>query len=292
MATAGAAAHDPGAAPLGPGAAPLDLAAVERGLCARRRLARTLEAVAECASTSDRLREALVSGALPSDVSHLVVAETQSGGRGRRARDWWSGPPHANLACTLLVPDPPQPPLLVALAGACALAAAVTRTVAAPVALKWPNDLLVGGAKAGGLLGEVPAEGRGAALLGLGLNVAAAPLPESLPYPATCLHAHPRPGASRVTRERLLVAWLWGMERRLLRLAVAGPAELERECLGLLRTWAPRGVRAAAGAGAAPEASASGGPLLEFTVSGGLSWGVEGAIQRRPLGQVPPLEAL
>jgi BirA family biotin operon repressor/biotin-[acetyl-CoA-carboxylase] ligase len=264
------------------GAPRFDAALLERGLGARRRLAQVIEVVDACASTNDRMRAALAGGVASTTVGRLLVADEQVAGRGRKARDWWSGPPRANLACTLLVPDPPRPALLLALAGACALAEAVTPLVDAPVALKWPNDLLVGGAKTAGLLGEVPAEGRGAALLGLGVNVGAAPPADALPYTSTCLADAAPPDAPALRRETLLAAWLLGLERRLTRLEAGGPAELEAECLARLRDWAPRGVRAGDVAG----------PLLEFTVSGGLAWGAEGAVERRPLGQVPTLEAL
>lgn len=260
---------------------------MNRALCARRVLARELRGVETCASTNDLLRAELAErggaatgGALgAAGPSMLICAEEQSGGRGRRARDWWAGPPGSNLACTLSIPEPPEPPLLLSLLGGCALAAAVERLVPAPVTLKWPNDLLVGGGKAAGLLGELPAGGDGSALLGLGVNVGAAPPAGTLPYPAACLHDH-----APVRREDLLVLWLWGLERRLARLRVAGPAELESECLRRLRAWAPHGVQ--------PVGGGTAGPLLEFTVSGGLAWGREGAMKRLPLGQVPELQPL
>lgn len=285
----GAAAADGGTA--------FDAARLTAALGPGRRLARSVEVVDACASTSDRMRAALAGGAVPPDVSRLLVADEQVAGRGRSARDWWSGPPRANLACTLLVPAPPEPPLLLALAGACALAEAVEALLGgaaagargAAVALKWPNDLLVGGAKVAGLLGEVPAEGRGAALLGLGVNVGAAPPEGVAPYPVTCLadaaraaDAADAAGAGAARREDLVADWLRGLEARLAALESGGPAALEAECLSRLRAWAPRGVRAGGTAG----------PLLEFSVSGGLAWGPEGAEARRPLGQVPALEAL
>lgn len=270
----------------------MDLAGVDRALCARRALAQELRFVAECSSTSDLLREDLLAGGSTTQRSVLLVAGRQTGGRGRRERDWWSGPDGANLACTLSVLDPPEPALLLSLAAACALAATVARRVPVPVALKWPNDLLVGGAKVAGLLGEVPAVprpggagSRGAgnppsvALLGLGVNVAAAPPTDNLPYPTTRLMDH-----GQIDLEQLLIGWLWGLEQRLARLRIAGPADLEEECLHWLRAWAPKGVRATGGETA--------GPLLEFSVSGGLLWGREGATKRLPLGQVPELKPL
>jgi BirA family biotin operon repressor/biotin-[acetyl-CoA-carboxylase] ligase len=280
----------------------VDLAGVDRALCARRALAQELRFVAECSSTSDLLREDLLAGGPTAQRSVLLVAGRQTSGRGRRERDWWSGPDGANLACTLSVLDPPEPALLLSLAAACALAATVARRVQAPVALKWPNDLLVGGAKVAGLLGEVPAvprAGAGAggavdaighdgpdgqrmrpvALVGLGVNVAAAPPTDEAAYPTTRLVDH-----GRFDLEGLLIGWLWGLERRLARLRIAGPADLEAECLNWLRAWAPNGVQASGGGTA--------GPLLEFSVSGGLLWGREGATKRLPLGQVPELKPL
>ncbi len=270
----------------------MDLAGVDRALCARRELAQELRFVAECSSTNDLLREELLAGGPAASRSVLLVAGRQTGGRGRRARDWWSGPDGANLACTLSVPAAPEPALLLSLAAACALAAAVAPRVEATVALKWPNDLLVGGAKVAGLLGEVPAipasAGAGGtdvqrirpvALLGLGVNLAAAPPADEAAYPTTRLTDH-----GRFDLEGLLIRWLWGLEHRLARLRIAGPAELESECLDWLRAWAPKGVRASGGETA--------GPLLEFSVSGGLLWGREGATKRLPLGQVPELKPL
>lgn len=266
----------------------MGLVGVDRALCARRELAQELRFVAECSSTSDLLREELLAGGPAASHSVLLVAGRQTGGRGRRSRDWWSGPDGANLTCTLSVPAPPEPALLLSLAAACALAATVARRVEATVALKWPNDLLVGGAKVAGLLGEVPAvprqdggggEAPSVVLLGLGVNVAAAPPAEGLPYPITRLADH-----GQFDLEGLLIAWLWGLERRLARLRAAGPADLESECLDWLRAWAPNGVQASGGGTA--------GPLLEFSVSGGLLWGREGATKRLPLGQVPELKPL
>ena len=53
--------------------------------------------------------------------------------------------------------------------------------------LKWPNDILVDGAKLAGILleAETLPSGRRCVVIGVGVNVAAAP--EGLPYPATCL---------------------------------------------------------------------------------------------------------
>jgi BirA family biotin operon repressor/biotin-[acetyl-CoA-carboxylase] ligase len=118
-----------------------------------------------------------------------IVAGAQTAGRGRHGRAW-SSPP-GNLHMTLLLPTGTplrdQPKLGFAAGAALAQAAMSLLPPEAGVALKWPNDLLVGGAKASGLLLE--GHGQGAAVaIGIGVNVVAHP-PDT-PYPATHLAAH------------------------------------------------------------------------------------------------------
>lgn len=116
----------------------------------------------------------------------VVVAERQTAGRGRLGRAWES-PARAGLATSVLLrpgrahPDrgwSPVPPTrygwLPLLAGV-ALAEAVARLAELPAVLKWPNDLLVDGAKCGGILAEAVPNGETrqppAIVLGVGLNV-------------------------------------------------------------------------------------------------------------------------
>lgn len=103
---------------------------------------------------------------------HLVLADHQSAGRGRLGRTW-QAPPGTSLLLSLLL-RPAVPPGRLAslplLAGLC-LAEACARLWgdAPPVRLKWPNDMLVGGRKAAGVLTEVVAGG--AVVLGAGVDV-------------------------------------------------------------------------------------------------------------------------
>ena len=108
-------------------------------------------------------------------------AERQTGGKGRQGRAWQS--PHGNLYASTLVRlqpgDPPAPTL--ALVAAVALHAVVQRH--APAArIKWPNDLLVGGAKLAGILLERQGD---AVIVGFGVNLAHHP--EGLERPAISL---------------------------------------------------------------------------------------------------------
>jgi BirA family transcriptional regulator, biotin operon repressor / biotin---[acetyl-CoA-carboxylase] ligase len=121
-----------------------------------------------------------------------VVADEQTGGRGRHGRQW-SSPP-GNLYVTLALTEPCEPgrgPELGFVAGVALhrAAAAVTGLGHPALALKWPNDLLLNRAKCAGLLLEgVQMRGAFHVLIGFGVNVMSAP--EGTPYPATALFAH------------------------------------------------------------------------------------------------------
>lgn len=115
-------------------------------------------------STMDWVRERA------SDDWEGVVAQSQSGGRGRLGRGWESPP--GNLYFSFLLKTVVQPLLPLA------LALAVHDTVrsvvgnAPEVAVKWPNDVLVDGQKISGILVEAHDGGR---IVGIGMNVASAP---------------------------------------------------------------------------------------------------------------------
>ncbi|WP_209003683.1 biotin--[acetyl-CoA-carboxylase] ligase [Labrenzia sp. CE80] len=108
-----------------------------------------------------------------------IVAEEQSDGRGRRGRDWVS--PRGNLFAShfLLDPGPRERLGEVPLVAAVALADAIDKCAGTHqmVGLKWPNDLLVDGAKLSGILleAESVAGGRTAMVLGFGVNCVAHP---------------------------------------------------------------------------------------------------------------------
>jgi BirA family transcriptional regulator, biotin operon repressor / biotin---[acetyl-CoA-carboxylase] ligase len=138
----------------------------------------------------------------PSTPTRLwIVADEQGAGRGRQGRQWQS--PGGNLHLTLLTPT--QTPLrdqpkLGFVAGV-ALARAVASQLPddALLRLKWPNDLLLNGAKVSGLLLE--GLGQGAAVaIGIGVNIVAHP-PDT-PYPAT----HLRLAAPEPTRENVFAS--------------------------------------------------------------------------------------
>ncbi|HEX4163502.1 MAG TPA: biotin--[acetyl-CoA-carboxylase] ligase [Acidimicrobiales bacterium] len=105
----------------------------------------------------------------------VAVAEHQTAGRGRLDRRWES-PPGANLLASVLLRPGCEPDDLHLCTGAVALAAADACAEVAGVepVLKWPNDLLVNGAKLAGVLAEAEFDGPRleAVVVGIGLNVA------------------------------------------------------------------------------------------------------------------------
>ena len=143
-----------------------------------------------------------------------ILADRQQAGRGRSGRSWASLPRnlHASLLLRLTC-APAEAAQLSLLAGVAALDAIQARAAPAVIAgmrLKWPNDILLGGAKLGGILVEsarAEPEGRLAAVVGIGLNLANHP--GDLDRPATSLAAH---GAS-VEPAAMLEALAWAMHR-------------------------------------------------------------------------------
>lgn len=136
---------------------------------------RTLHLLEETPSTNTVAMRLGQEGAAQGTV---VVAETQSAGRGRAGREWYS-PPGKNLYCSVLIRTMPPPdqtivwlgwlPLIAGLATANLVQAAAAHQPS----VKWPNDILVGTRKLGGVLCESTGLGSAHALVvvGIGLNV-------------------------------------------------------------------------------------------------------------------------
>ncbi|MGR6328082.1 biotin--[acetyl-CoA-carboxylase] ligase [Sphingomonas sp. XXL09] len=125
------------------------------------------------------IRTVVETGSTNADLLHLASlgaregewlrAELQTAGRGRQGRAWQSPP--GNLYASTLVRlrpgDPPAPSL--ALVAAVALHAVLARHLPGRAMLKWPNDVLVDGAKLSGILLERSGD---AVVIGIGVNVA------------------------------------------------------------------------------------------------------------------------
>jgi len=107
--------------------------------------------------------------------SEVQLAEFQTAGRGRRGRSWLAPPGGAVcLSFSWTFPEMPRDAGSLSLAiGVCVLRALRAHGVK-DIRLKWPNDVLIGDKKLGGILIELRAESAGPAcvVVGIGLNVA------------------------------------------------------------------------------------------------------------------------
>ncbi len=161
-------------------------------------------------STND---EAKLMAAADAPEGLLIVAETQTAGRGRNGRSWLT-PPGQALACSLILRPavPVEQATRLTMLAAVATCQAIEQTTPLHAMLKWPNDVLIAGKKVGGLLLETALKGSRLdyAILGLGLNVSFVPPPEAVEFPATGLEAE---AETTVDRAQLLHALLENLER-------------------------------------------------------------------------------
>ncbi len=145
-----------------------------------------------------------------------IRADVQAEGRGRQGRTWVSD--QGNLFATLLLPTEADMAIIPQLGFVAAVAVhdALTNLDLHGLSLKWPNDVLLEGAKVCGILAEVAATSPVTVALGIGVNVAHAP--EAMPYPVTSLCAHGITATADPVFEKLsasLGMWLkiWGEGR-------------------------------------------------------------------------------
>jgi BirA family biotin operon repressor/biotin-[acetyl-CoA-carboxylase] ligase len=119
-----------------------------------------------------------------------IVTRMQTAGRGRRGREWTSG--EGDIAASLLVTVDVAPAKAATLGFVAGLALDEALRCYAPdaaIALKWPNDVLLGNAKLAGILLEAENNPAGLAVaIGIGVNLATAPRGPA--FPTTSLAAH------------------------------------------------------------------------------------------------------
>jgi BirA family biotin operon repressor/biotin-[acetyl-CoA-carboxylase] ligase len=122
--------------------------------------------VERCSSTNDLLLKTT------SEKPILVAAEEQTAGRGRRGRRWHSAP-GAGITFSLgrRIRRPVRELAALSLVAGVAAARALRALGVRAAGLKWPNDLVVDGAKLGGILVETRSQGAAArAVIGVGIN--------------------------------------------------------------------------------------------------------------------------
>jgi biotin-[acetyl-CoA-carboxylase] ligase BirA-like protein len=247
-------------------------------LPARRLFARDIEVVEQCNSTNDELKRRIADGENMGNT--LLVAHHQQSGRGRSARDWWSGDAGDNLCFSLGLRYKNMPPHVVGLIGAVALADVCQQLLPnEQLAIKWPNDILLNSAKIAGFLCELPAGGD-TLVLGLGVNVKTKPSSENIPYSVACLNEF---GLSSEPLE-LLALVIFRFEELMIRYQRRGSADFEGSFLNYLQNWAPNGVR--------NPSNQKAGALLKFSVTNGLSLDVDGEQFTQPMETINCLEKI
>jgi BirA family transcriptional regulator, biotin operon repressor / biotin---[acetyl-CoA-carboxylase] ligase len=141
----------------------------------------------------------------------VLVAETQSAGRGRLGRVWES-PPGTGIYLSLIL-RPPLPPTelpKLTLTAAVAVVEAIKEATNLELGIKWPNDILFAGKKLGGILTEMETESDQIShlILGVGLNINTLAFPEHLEPLATSLRSTGR----RYSRLAIVRAFLKSMD--------------------------------------------------------------------------------
>ena len=202
----------------------MNFANIENRL-ATRWLGRNLVRKDDVGSTNDIAAELARAGALHGTV---VLAESQTRGRGRQQRPWVS-PPSVNLYLSVVlrldIPPSAAPALTLALGVAVCDTA---RKAGVDAQLKWPNDVLApSGKKLAGILAELRCVGERIehVIAGIGLNVNLVELPEEISTIATSLRLET---GREQDRERVLCDLLSALEEWIDRFVVGGAPAVAR----------------------------------------------------------------
>lgn len=162
----------------------------------------------ETGSTMDAARELAGQGASEGTV---VVAESQTHGRGRLGREWLS--PRGGIYLTIIL-RPATSPVYAPranLMASVAVAKAINRLYGIKAELKWPNDVLIEGAKVCGILAEMQAERDALDFVNIGIGINANVSLAGLENTATSLQDVL---GREICRRQLLAALLSEIERR------------------------------------------------------------------------------
>jgi BirA family biotin operon repressor/biotin-[acetyl-CoA-carboxylase] ligase len=161
----------------------------------------------------------------------IWLADEQTAGRGRGGHSWHSTRGDGLYVSVLVTPELPlDRALWLSLATGLAAQQAILATAGVRIDLRWPNDLLCGERKLGGILVESsvanattgPSASLRYTILGVGINVHHRAFPPEIASLATSLRLE---GAASVRRQALLIALLRALDREL--------DELDREYAGL-----------------------------------------------------------
>ncbi len=218
-----------------------DLQAVEAGIVGTEFAGKVMH-FPSIGSTNVLALEAAQTGAR----GGVWVADEQTAGRGRGGHAWHSAAGDGLYVSALVTPSLPiTTALTISLATGLAAQTAIAEVTGLRVDIRWPNDLLVGRRKCGGILVETaisPSQAAQPAMLryaviGVGINLNHECFPTEIEPVATSLR---RESGERVSREALLAALLRRLDVEVGLLSVNGTELLER--FGAASSWV-RGKR-------------------------------------------------
>ncbi|MDX2277083.1 MAG: biotin--[acetyl-CoA-carboxylase] ligase [Hyphomonadaceae bacterium] len=132
-----------------------------------------------------------------------LIARRQTAGRGRRGRSWLSFEGNLMTTYYCITDRPLSEVALLGFAAGVAIAETFKSMGVSDVSLKWPNDVLIGGAKAAGILIDSGAR-PGGVWIGLAFGVNLANAPEAIDQPTRCLRDVLPPDAAVPTPEQFL----------------------------------------------------------------------------------------
>ena len=172
----------------------------------------------------------------------VYLSDEQLAGRGRGEHGWISAAGEGLYVSVLLRPQLPAARLaFLPLAAGLAAADAIRNVSGLDVDLRWPNDLLIGPRKTGGILVEANIDSKGLphavvpyAVVGIGINVHQRAFPLDLATPATSLDLEAN---RRISRQDLLVALLKSLEQEVLALAHPNAAQEVAARVEKASTW-------------------------------------------------------
>ena len=218
-----------------------DLQAVEAGIVGTEFASRVMH-FPSVGSTNVLALEAAQSGLRDG----VWVADEQTAGRGRGGHGWHSVVGDGLYVSALVAPSLPMTTALtISLATGLAAQAAIAEVTGLRVDIRWPNDLLVGRRKCGGILVETAVspsqDGQPAmlryAVIGVGINLNHESFPAEIEAVATSLR---RESGAEVSREAVLVALLRHLDEEIRLLPLNERGLLERFAAASSWVWGKR----------------------------------------------------
>jgi BirA family biotin operon repressor/biotin-[acetyl-CoA-carboxylase] ligase len=162
------------------------------------------------------MREAAALAAAGAAPGTTVIAEEQTAGQGRHGHTWHSEK-HRGLYLSILLHSKQAAAPTLTMALGLATAEAITSATDLPCDLRWPNDVLINGKKAAGILAQLT---ESTAIAGIGINVNHDHFPAHLAQEATSLLLE---SGRHQSRERILLELLPAVDRYAALLAARGP---------------------------------------------------------------------